>query len=88
MPEGESLLDIQARFVPFIQQLVTDTHPNEAVVLVGHGGLYHAMLPRILQNIDYEVVTRHPFANTAYAVAETRLDGLYCREWRGMVIED
>jgi len=58
-----------------------------AEALVAHGGLYYAMLPRILQNIDYDIITRHPFANTAYAVAETRPDGLYCLEWCGVMIE-
>jgi probable phosphoglycerate mutase len=89
IPEGESFLDIQARFVPFIRQLVqAATQPSQAVALVGHGGLYHAMLPIILQNIDYSFVAEHPFANTAYALAETRPDGLYCREWCGVIIED
>jgi hypothetical protein len=45
------------------------------------------MLPLILQNIDYGFVTRHPFGNTAYALAETYGDGLYCREWCGISIE-
>lgn len=85
LPGGESFLDIQARFVPFIQQLIqAAAYPSAAVVLVGHGGLYHAMLPLILQNIDYAFVTQHPFDNTAYALAETHQDGIYCREWCGI----
>jgi probable phosphoglycerate mutase len=84
MPEGESFLDMQARFIPFIQQLVVDAPPNEAVVLVGHGGLYHAMLPGLLQNIDYDLMMRYPFANTAYALAETCPEGLLCRAWCGV----
>lgn len=71
------------------QQLVqAAAHASAAVVLVGHGGLYHAMLPCILRNIDCELITRHPFANTAYAVAETRSDRLYCCEWCGVEIRD
>ena len=88
MPQGESFLEIQARFVPFIQQLVADAPPDEAVVLVGHGGLYHAMLPGLLKNVDYDLVARYPFANTAYALAETGRDGLTCREWCGVEMRD
>src|SRR5258708_38590727 len=34
MPEGESFLDIQARFVPFIQNLI-HTHVDDDILLVG-----------------------------------------------------
>jgi 2,3-bisphosphoglycerate-dependent phosphoglycerate mutase len=89
MPEGESFLDIQARFVPFIRQLVqAQACASDAVALVGHGGLYHAMLPGLLQNISYDLMMRYPFANTAYALAESGPDGLFCREWCGAKIRD
>jgi 2,3-bisphosphoglycerate-dependent phosphoglycerate mutase len=88
IPEGESFIDIQARFVPFIDGLLrAEQNSDTGVVLVGHGGLYHAMLPVILNNIDYDLIARHPFANTAYAVAETRPGGLHCLEWCGIAME-
>lgn len=87
LPEGESFLDMRARFVPLIEQLVRDdARAGEAVVLVGHGGLYHAMLPLILPNIDYGFIQQHPFDNTAYALAEAGPAGLRCREWCGIAI--
>ena len=80
MPEGESFNDMRARFVPFIEQ-VTAADDDEAVLLVGHGGLFHAMLPLVFCNVDSAFVAQHPFDNTAYALAERRAAGLTCLEW-------
>jgi broad specificity phosphatase PhoE len=85
MPGGESFHEIQARFFPFIEALLQNGgDPNRNIVLVGHGGLYMAMLPALFSNIDYAFASQHGFANTAYAVAETRPDGLYCSSWCGI----
>lgn len=89
MPGGESFFEIRDRFVPFIEGLTqAPARPGEAVLLVAHGGLYHAMLPHIFTNVDYAMVARHPFANTAYAVAEARPEGLRCREWCGVALPE
>lgn len=89
IPEGESFLDIQARFVPFIETLIQEATPeaNENILLVGHGGLYLAMLPLILQNVTYNFVMQHALDNTDYVLAETGVDGLVCREWCGTKVE-
>lgn len=85
MPGGESLLDIQARFVPFIERLVqSDEDTGRTLVLVGHGGLYTAMLPLIFTNVDWAYARQHGFPNTAYALAETRPGGLACLSWCGV----
>lgn len=84
MPGGESFTDIRRRFVPFIDKLVQDGQSKERnILLVGHGGLYTAMLPAVFQNIDFDYAYRHPFQNTAYALAETRAKGLVCLAWCG-----
>lgn len=85
MPEGESFLDMRARFVPFIATLLQAASPeSRPIVLVGHGGLYHAMLPEILHNIDNSFVAQHPLTHTAHVIAETSPRGLVCREWNGI----
>lgn len=85
MPGGESFYEIQERFVPFIEALVRDDgNSNRSVVLVGHGGLYMAMLPVIFRNVDFDFASQHGFSYTAYASAETRSDGLYCLSWCGV----
>jgi 2,3-bisphosphoglycerate-dependent phosphoglycerate mutase len=85
MPEGESFLEIRGRFCPFIDELVRNNQdPDRNIILVGHGGLYLAMLPAIFRNVDYAFARKYGFANTAYAIAETRPDGLYCSAWCGI----
>ena len=85
MPGGESFRDIQDRFVPFIEGLVSDGRNSDRnIVLVGHGGLYVAMLPLIFKNVDFAFACRHGFPYTGYAVAETRPEGLYCLCWCGV----
>jgi probable phosphoglycerate mutase len=80
--QGENFLDIQARFVPFIDSLIQGSaSANSHVILVGHGGLYHLMLPLVLKNIDQEFVRQHPISYTGCILAEQRADGLYCLRW-------
>jgi broad specificity phosphatase PhoE len=84
MPEGESFLEIRQRFVPFIERLLQEGQgSDEEMVLVGHGGLYIAMLPVVFQNIDHAFAVQHGYPNTGYALGETTPGGLYCLEWCG-----
>ena len=46
---GESFLEVRARFVPFIEGLVTQYAATSAgIICVAHGGLYRMMLPLVL----------------------------------------
>jgi broad specificity phosphatase PhoE len=85
LPGGESFRDIRERFFPFIEGLVrSGESPHRSVVLVGHGGLYLAMLPALFKNVSPAFARQHGFPYTAYAVAETRPDGLSCVSWCGV----
>ena len=79
---GESYLEVMARFVPFIEHLVAE-HASDpgSLVLVGHGGLYQAMLPLVLENVDREFVSTHPIQNAGLIVAEASATGLICSMW-------
>jgi broad specificity phosphatase PhoE len=80
---GESFLDIKARFVPFIEQLVAGHgHLPDNLVLVGHGATYRCMLPLLLDDVDFEFAVAHPLSNTGYVIAEEGEEGLVCVEWR------
>ncbi len=88
MPGGESFYEIRERFVSFIERVIQHgAAAGRSIILVGHGGLYTAMLPVIFKNIDFDFARQHSFPNTAYAVAETRPDGLYCTSWCGVSFE-
>jgi broad specificity phosphatase PhoE len=85
MPGGESFSEIQDRFVPFINQLLkNNTCSQENIVLVGHGGLFMAMLPVILTNVDHAFAQQHGLAYAAITVAEVRMSELQCLSWGGV----
>jgi probable phosphoglycerate mutase len=83
-PGGESFHDLRARFVPFINQLVQQHSGTPArLLLIGHGGVYRAMLPLVLSAIDTAFAVAHPLGNAAYVLAEEQQGQLICREWGG-----
>lgn len=88
-PEGgECFLDIQNRFVPFIENLTRNgSQPDEHILLVGHGGLFYLMLPLVLTNIDNEFVNLHGLGHTDYVIAELVSDRLVCKQWGDVVFD-
>ena len=84
MPGGESFLEIKARFIPFIENLIREWgHQAANLILVAHGGLYRAMLPEILTNINRRYLQRTTIPYTARIVAELGSSGLVCSSWNG-----
>ena len=84
MPGGESFVDIRNRFVPFVEGLIAEMgHSKGNLVLVAHGGLYLAMLPVVLRNVDFTFARRHGFPYTGCVLAETMPEGLVCLNWCG-----
>ena len=84
--QGESFVDMQRRFVPFVDELVRNYGAStDALVLVGHGGLYKCMLPLVLPNIDFQFSATHGLSHTAIAMAELRPEGLMCLIWGEVV---
>lgn len=85
---GENFHEIRARFEPFVEWLVREeTNQEKNIILLGHGGLYTVMLPVIFKNVRREDFANQPYPNTAYALGETRPDGLYCTEWCGVPVQ-
>jgi len=78
---GESFLDIQNRFLPFIEDLTHDgLHTNHHILFVGHGGLFQLMLPLVLTNVDDAFVRSHGIEQTD-CVAEQQPAGPVCLQW-------
>jgi probable phosphoglycerate mutase len=85
---GESFYDIRARFEPFIKGLVNRFGWTETdIVCVAHAGLYWMMLPVVLKNVNWELISRYGFEFTTCIVAEWRPEGLFCVDWNGHGIE-
>lgn len=85
---GESLVEIRERFVPFLEEVVAQHKDSPGgVVLVGHGGLYHSMLPLVLVNVGLDTLQRHPIGNTEVVVAEPGQEELVCLEWCGRAMD-
>jgi probable phosphoglycerate mutase len=83
--QGESFEDIQARFLPFIDSLRQRFH-DETMMLVGHGGTFRAMLPLILENIDFPFSHQNWIPNAGYVGAELRKGSLFCTHWGDAVL--
>jgi broad specificity phosphatase PhoE len=80
--EGECFLDIENRFVPFIDELVSaNTHGDRHILLIGHGGLFLLMLPLVLNNIDHSFAAAHGIGNVESVLAEYGTRGLVCMQW-------
>jgi probable phosphoglycerate mutase len=84
---GESHLDIQDRFVPFIENLGSSSS-NENMLFVGHGGLFGCMLPLVFSNLDDDSDLIFQIDYTTLIIAETRADGLYCIRWGDTTFSD
>jgi probable phosphoglycerate mutase len=76
---GESFVDIQNRFLPFVESFKHES--DDHILLIGHGGLFHLMLPLVLTNIDNDFVRSHGMGHTECVVAELHSDGFVCRQW-------
>ncbi|MCJ7770655.1 histidine phosphatase family protein [Candidatus Bathyarchaeota archaeon] len=84
--DGENFLDIKARVIPFVEEIVPKYNgSSDSVVIVGHGGLYRHMLPLILENISFGFPFKHPIGNTDVVIAESSGQSLVCVSWCGVV---
>jgi len=81
---GESFTEIRQRFVPFIEGLADRYGSGGSRILcVSHGGVYCAMLPLVLVNVDHQQMIDHGFGHTGVLVSEWRPAGLTCVAWDG-----
>jgi broad specificity phosphatase PhoE len=83
---GESLLDVQARFVPFVERITREHGEADNLLLVSHGGTLLGALPILFKNMDHAVAFTHPPGNTDVVIAEARPEGLVCLVWCGAVL--
>ncbi len=81
-PDGESFNDMKARFVPYINDLISKRQDNFAdMLLISHGGMLHQMLPLVLTNVDRQFTQQHPLKNCQLVVTELQNEQLTCTNW-------
>jgi 2,3-bisphosphoglycerate-dependent phosphoglycerate mutase len=82
-PEGgDCFLDIQSRFIPFLEDLTPDGWDrDDHILLVGHGGLFQLMLPLILTNVDISFAQSHGMRHTETIIVQQEQNGLVCQQW-------
>jgi len=80
-PGGERLVELEARFMPFMTMLAAHHSPTDVLVLVGHGGLYRAMLPKLFQNISLEYAWIHQLGHGDVVIAEYVEARWCCLQW-------
>jgi len=82
IPGGESLREIEERFVPFIYCLRRQFRDQSAnVLLIGHGGLFRAMFPRILRNASFDTLYQWHMPHCEFVVVEPDGTDLLCSNW-------
>jgi probable phosphoglycerate mutase len=84
---GESFNDMRERFLPFVSEVAKKYSETDAqIVFVGHGGIFHTMLPQLMKNLEYEFTGKNFLANTGVVVAEYQEGELVCLEWNGVTL--
>jgi probable phosphoglycerate mutase len=83
---GESFLDIERRFVPFIDFVRGNHDDSETIILVGHGGVLRAMLPLVAENLSFDFTRTAPMPNLIVIDTVWTPTGLVCRTWGGTPI--
>ena len=78
---GESLLDIQARFLPLVERIIHEHGEADNILLVSHGGTLLGVLPILLKNIDHAFAYTHHLGDTDAVITEARPEGLVCLAW-------
>lgn len=83
--DGESLIDVRDRFVPFAQRLA-ERYDNEpgGIACIGHGGLYMTMFSLGLGLVDPAWLESQSLSNTGIIEVEGRGGELALLSWDGV----
>ncbi len=80
--DGESLLDLQRRFLPFVREIM-NRHMDDSgiVVIVSHSATLGLMIPMLAPNVPAKFALTHTLPNGAVAKTVLRDGHLYCTDW-------
>jgi 2,3-bisphosphoglycerate-dependent phosphoglycerate mutase len=86
--EGESLADVQRRFLPFVREVMNrHAHDSGVVIVMSHGATLGLLVPLVATNVPADFVLRHPLTNTGIIKTELKDNSLVCVEWLGVTPE-
>ena len=82
---GESLAEVQRRFLPFVREIM-NRHALDSgvVVIVAHSATLGFMVPMLANNVPGDFALRHPLPNTGIIKTELRDSRLFCTDWAGL----
>jgi len=82
---GESLADVQRRFLPFVRE-VMNRHALDSgvVVIIAHSATLGLMVPMLASNLPSDFALHHPVPNTGIIKTQLRDGRLFCTEWAGI----
>jgi broad specificity phosphatase PhoE len=81
-PGGESLATMLGRFLPFMRTLPVRHTESDVIVAVGHGGLYHHVLPGLLPGISRQYAIEHGLGHGDMVIAAWTNGAWTCQRWR------
>ena len=80
---GESLDEVVARFSGWLEGLRAAHRGDSVVAAISHGGVLHAVLPRLATNVPQELPAQRPLAYRDVVVCELDGASLRCLQWPG-----
>ena len=85
LESGESLGDLQRRFLPFVRDVMNrHAHDRGVIVIMSHGATLGFSVPMLANNVPADFALKHPLTNTGVIKTVLKDNSLECIEWVGV----
>jgi probable phosphoglycerate mutase len=82
---GESLGDVQRRFLPFVRDVMNrHAHDRGVVIIMSHGATLGFLVPMLANNVPADFGLKHPLTNTGVIKTVLKDNSLLCIDWVGV----
>jgi broad specificity phosphatase PhoE len=82
-PGGESLADLEARLLPYMQGLIDHHDERDVVLAVSHGGFLRAVLPSLFANVSRDFSWAHTLGHADLVIGAFEHGTWHCHAWCG-----
>lgn len=79
-PEGENWHTLSGRMIEGLTQVLNE-NPTGNSVVVGHGGIFTASLPRLMPDVDMQTIISQPNHNCSITEIHVEDGGYTLRQW-------